>query len=952
MASQGGSHLPRWPKVLVTILGWYSVVGGLLSLLGYIIDLPRLADWGGTTIAIQPNTAVAVFATGVALLSLASARLRIATISAAVVAFIGMTALFQYLSGINLHFLNTLLLFDRTWGRTGVLSPGRMGPAGTLCWTLLGTSLLLLCRSRRRVDYAGPFFAVFTFGMALLSMTGYLYGASTLYATPSSTLMALQTATFVAAASLGVIALAPDRPPMLWLVDRGTTGSIARRTTPLIVVVPIVLGWLRLRAETAGLFDVRFGIAIQVLVFIFLLLALQAWSLATISRHESALQTSESRTAAVLSSITDGFITLDREWRYTYVNPEAARLLQRDPASLVGLRVWDLFPQSVGDDTWDYLHRAVREQQSLSYEHLNTIFNRWFSTRVYPTPDGGVAVYFQDISARKDAERQIDADLATMSRLQGLSTQLVHAGDLHALLREIMLASNELLGTTRGNIQLYNPESDALNIVVHQGFGHRFLERFAESGHAVICGRAAARQERVIIEDLEAEPELQGTPDLEILRADGIRAIQSTPLVTRDGRLLGMLNNHWSEPHQPAARELRYVDLLARMASDYVERTQSEQSLRDADRRKNEFLAMLAHELRNPLAPIGNAVEVLQRSGVDDDRVEQASGMLDRQVRQLVRLVDDLLDMSRITSGKIELRREVVELGAVINQAIEGTRWLAQSMEHELQVTLPMHPLRLRADPARLSQVVSNLLTNACKFMDRGGRIHLTVRDEGSEAVISVRDEGIGIRPSQLPLIFDLFMQADTSLERTTSGLGIGLTLVKSLVELHGGSVEARSDGAGQGSEFTIRLPGLLERGPAPLRELTGAHAGEGRGQRILVVDDNRDSAESLAMMLRLSGYDVHKVYDGLVAVEVAAKLRPDVILLDIGLPSLNGYDVCRQIRQQAGPGEALIVALTGWGQDGDKRRSAEAGFDDHLVKPVNLGVLLGLINSRVSTKA
>jgi CheY-like chemotaxis protein len=312
--------------------------------------------------------------------------------------------------------------------------------------------------------------------------------------------------------------------------------------------------------------------------------------------------------------------------------------------------------------------------------------------------------------------------------------------------------------------------------------------------------------------------------------------------------------------------------------------------------------------------------------------------------------VDDLLDMSRITRGKIELRREVVELGTIVNQAVEGTRWLVQSMEHELQVTLPMRPLRLRADPARLAQVISNLLTNASKFMDKGGRIRLTVREENGEAVVSVRDEGIGISSAHLPHIFDLFVQGDTSLERTTSGLGIGLTLVKSLVELHGGRVEARSDGPGRGSEFLLRFPGLLESGPAHAAPSPDA-ASEGRGQRVLVVDDNRDSAESLAMMLELSGYSVHKVHDGLEAVAVAARLRPDVILLDIGLPSLNGYDVCRRIREQPESGAPLIVALTGWGQEEDKRRSSEAGFDNHLVKPVNLKVLVTLINSRLSTR-
>ena len=948
MSSRRDSPFPTWPKAVVTTLGCYTVVGGVISLLGYVMDVPRLTDWGDTGISIQPNAAVAVIATGATMLCLQAGRVRLATILALLAGLIGASTLFQYLSGINLGVLNTLLLFDRAWGRTGVITPGRMGPAGSLCWTLLGASLLLISRRRRqRAETAAPFFGVFTFGMALLSVTGYLYGASTLYSMPNSTVMAWQTATFVAAASLGVIALVPDQPPMRWLLDTGTTGSIARRTTPLLVVVPIVLGWLRLRAETAGLFDVRFGVAILVLVFIFLLLTLQAWSLGMISRHEAALQASESRTSAILSSITDGFMTLDRDWRYTYVNREVGRLLGRPPESLLGQRVWDLFPETVGSDTWEHLHRAVREQVSVSYERFNPSLQQWFSTRAYPTADGGIAVYFQDITTRKKAEQQLDADLAAMSRIQGVSTQLVHPGDMHTLLREILLASNELLGTNRGNIQLYDAVTKRLSLVVHQGFGQAFLERFAESGNPMICDRAAERLDRVIIPDLTVEPGLQGTFDLKVLLDDGIRAVQSTPLLTREGRLLGMLSNHWNEPHRPTDRDLRYLDLLARMAADYIERTRAEQSLLDADKRKNEFLAMLAHELRNPLAPIGNAVEVLRHSRVDTGQVEQASAMLDRQVRQLVRLVDDLLDMSRITSGKVELRREVVELGAIVNQAVEGTRWLVQSLDHELQVTLPMRPLRLRADPARLSQVVANLLTNACKFMHRGGRIRLTVREEGDTALIIIRDQGIGISAEQLPRIFDLFMQGDTSLERSTSGLGIGLTLVRSLVEMHGGTVQARSEGPDRGSEFVLRFPGLLDAGAA--QEHARIPATEGLGHRVLVVDDNRDSAESLALMLRLSGYEVHKAYDGLEAVAIAAKLRPDVILLDIGLPTLNGYDACRRIRAESGTGHPLIVALTGWGQEGDRKRAVEAGFDNHLVKPVNLDVLINLINSRLS---
>ncbi len=380
------------------------------------------------------------------------------------------------------------------------------------------------------------------------------------------------------------------------------------------------------------------------------------------------------------------------------------------------------------------------------------------------------------------------------------------------------------------------------------------------------------------------------------------------------------------------------------LKAEVVERQRAEETLLESDRRKSEFLAMLAHELRNPLAPICNALQILRLTPADGKTGQQAMDMMERQVRQVVRLVDDLLDVSRINRSMIKLRMEPVELASIVNQAVEAVRPLCESMDQELTVTLPPKPTYLNADPIRLTQVVGNLLNNACKFTEKGGRIRLTVEREGKQAVIRVQDTGIGMAAEQLSRVFEMFTQVDTSLERSRDGLGIGLTLVKNLVEMHAGTVEARSAGVGQGSEFIVHLPIPSEPLPTLSQHPSGAKLRKTVQRRILVVDDSHDAAKSLAMLLRLSGHEVHTAHDGLEAVEAAARLQPDVILLDIGLPCLDGYEAARRIREQERDKGLVLVALTGWGQEEDRRRSEEAGFDAHMVKPVDLDALSNLL--------
>ena len=412
---------------------------------------------------------------------------------------------------------------------------------------------------------------------------------------------------------------------------------------------------------------------------------------------------------------------------------------------------------------------------------------------------------------------------------------------------------------------------------------------------------------------------------------------------------------------------------------DITTRKETEEKLRDSDRRKSEFLAMLAHELRNPLAPIVNSLAVMRSArqlessrpptpptSCQDpgesrlalaDPVDTAMDVLNRQVGQMVRLVDDLLDAGRISRGKLVLRKERVELSSVVHHAVEAARPLCESLDQELTVTLPRVPVYLNADPTRLAQIVGNLLNNASKFSHRGGRIWLTVEpaaargaDEASRklppsVVIRVRDTGIGIAADQQARIFEMFTQVDSGLQRSVTGLGIGLTLVKTLTEMHRGTVDISSAGIGQGSEFIVRLPVLVDAAALTSRAITPGATVTTTGLRILIVDDNRDAAEMLAIYLRQGGHDTHTAHDGVDAIDATTRLQPDLVLLDIGLPRLNGYEVARRIREQHkhGCGPAL-VALSGWGQDEDRRRSEEAGLDGHLVKPVDVIALRKLL--------
>ena len=516
------------------------------------------------------------------------------------------------------------------------------------------------------------------------------------------------------------------------------------------------------------------------------------------------------------------------------------------------------------------------------------------------------ATVTRDISARKRTEESVRASEARFRAAVGAVSSIIWTNNAEGMMEGEQPGWGEFTGQM--------PED-------YQGYGWSKAVHPEDAQPTIHHWNLAVAEKKIF----EFEHRVR--------RCDGewrLCSIRAVPVMSTDGTI-----GEWVGVHTDITEQRMLESDLRRLAAD----------LSEADRRKDEFLATLAHELRNPLAPIRNGLQVMKLAESSAEAVAQSRTIMERQLGQMVRLVDDLMDVSRISQGKLELKMERIQLAAVVNSAIETSRPLIDQMGHELAVTLPEQPVVIDADLTRLAQVFMNLLNNASKYSDRGSHIRVTAERQGSDVVVSVRDTGIGIAADQLPRIFEMFSQVDRSLEKSQGGLGIGLTLVRRLVEMHGGRVEAQSEGPGKGSEFAVRLPvvagasvpyspGIDEEQTAPKSAL-----------RILIVDDNRDGADSLSMMLKIMGNDTRTAYDGEEAVVVAGEFRPAVILLDIGLPKLNGYEACRRIREQTGDHTLVIIAQTGWGQDEDRQRSYDAGFDHHLVKPVDPVALMEMLS-------
>ena len=659
-----------------------------------------------------------------------------------------------------------------------------------------------------------------------------------------------------------------------------------------------------------------------------------------------------------------GLLATDADLVVTRWNRWLERRSGRPAAAVVGRPLYEVFPDLVARRFDRYYRQALGGQTAIlaqrlhkyvlplpaaegsGYAHLQQ------SSRIVPLVDGaavcGTLTLVEDVTERVAYEAELRARVRQQAAVAAVARAALGGRDPADLAADVAGHVREATGADLVEVLSRSPEGGSWTRLAGLGWadppGLTFATTSAPRVRPVLAPDAAGTAVNLPADVIAVDDQL---------RAHGAAAGLLVPIPGRV-RPFGLLAAYTRSPRRFPPGELLFAQALADVLGVAAERKRLEvelqvrvRDLADADRRKDEFLAMLAHELRNPLAPVRNGLQILRVTCGGDPEVRRLAEMMGRQVGQIARLVDDLLDVSRITQGKVTLRRERVDLAAVVNQAVEAARPLADARRHELSVAAAPEPIRLDADSSRLAQVIGNLLNNAVKYTDEGGRIWLEVRREGGLAVVRVRDTGVGISAEMLPRVFDLFTQIDPTLDRSQGGLGVGLTLVRSLVELHGGTVHAASPGHGRGSEFVVRLPAL----PPAARPDAGAPAAAGTApppspsRRILIVDDNADAADSLAMLLGLSGHQVRTAYSGPAAIDAVEAFRPEVVLLDIGLPGMDGHEVARRLRRSPTASGVTLVALTGYGQDDDRRKTRDAGFDHHLVKPVDPDDLAGLLS-------
>lgn len=672
--------------------------------------------------------------------------------------------------------------------------------------------------------------------------------------------------------------------------------------------------------------------------------------------------------AAIVESSDDAIVCKTLEGTILSWNAGATRIFGYRPEEVIGMPITIIIPAELHVEEHRILDKIRRGERIDHYDTIRVTKDGRripISLCVSPVRDSrgviiGASKVARDVSERKraeqalrESERRLEMEVDALAKLNDWSTRLWRARTLDEGLNEMLAAVTELLGAEKGYIQLLDDSGSKLVIAAQHGFEGDFLALFSEvrvtDDHA--CARALRSRQRVIIEDVESDDAY--APFRANARAAGVGSAIATPLVDALGMPLGVASSHFRLAHRPAEQVLNRLDLYLRLASDFIQRCKmeqaqlrSEEALREADRRKDEFLALLAHELRNPLAPIRYSLAANRKSGRTPEQQHLAEEVIERQVAHMSRLLDDLLDVSRITRSALQLKKHPTEIGIVIGAAIETARPILEAKHHTLSLDLPGEAVSLEADAVRLAQVFSNLLINAAKYTDPGGRVELRAARSEGEIVVTIRDNGMGISAEMMPRLFTMFSQARPALGRAEGGLGVGLALARGLVALHGGRLEARSDGAGKGSEFIVRLPAEASAAEIPAAETLPAAATASPGLKILVVDDNRDAADACAMLLELSGHHVQTAYTGLRGLELAESFHPHVLLLDIGLPDLNGYELAAQIRSASWGRGIILIAVTGWGQEEDRRRAFEAGCDHHLTKPVSVEAVESLLQS------
>jgi PAS domain S-box-containing protein len=658
--------------------------------------------------------------------------------------------------------------------------------------------------------------------------------------------------------------------------------------------------------------------------------------------------------AAIVNGSEDAIVSKDLGGVITSWNPAAERVYGYSAAEMIGKLFSALVPP---DRTEEVEETARRLREGLRVDHFETVRRRKDGRRIdvsvsyspIRSSDGkliGTAVITRDVTIRKRE------DIAARFLADASAVLAALTDEADSLQKLATLAVPQFADWCA--IDMANPDGSLRRVAVAHAdpnkvrLAHEVLQRWRTDpnehygAHAVI--RSGASELVPELTDAKLKERVNDAELLATLRKLGLGSSMSVPLTVR-GKVLGAITFIAAESgRRYDATDLAAAEDLAHRAAVALENAQLYEAVREADRRKDEFLATLAHELRNPLAPIRNSLYMLKTGGAATPHTSQAIEMMERQVHHLIRLVDDLLDVSRVMRGKVELRLEKVNLALIAVRAAEAAQPLLDSRSHALKLSVPDRPVWVWADPVRMAQILGNLLTNAAKYTDLGGRLGLAIEITDNQAVIAVRDTGIGIAPEMLARVFDLFVQADTSAAKTHGGMGIGLTLVRTLVERHGGTIDAKSAGLGLGSEFIFRLPLLQNDDTLPAQSEPPQRPATRFGRRVLVVDDHADAADSLAKLLEVEGHDVRIARNGPAAILAATSDPPEVMFLDLGMPGMDGFEVARRIRADLGTRNVSIVAMTGWGQEEDRRRTRDAGFNHHLVKPVELERLRELL--------
>ena len=981
-----------WPvrlRAVIGALGLYALLGGLISFLGWALGIRRLTDWDNNQISIQPNAALCVILAGLALLMLICRRRRIAAVLGLIVALIGGATLFGIITGARLGF-HSLLMFGREWGRGGTLEPGRMGPPGATSWTLIGTALLMSGAGSPRVRRIVPLLGLITLAISLTSITSYLYGASALYTMPRLTVIALQTATFIFAVSLGVIACVPERQPMLTMLDRGAAGIMARRALPVIVIVSLGLGGLRLAAQNAGLFDTAFGTTLRSVVEILLLSALLWWALMAVRDHESASTVTRNRLSGVLGSISDALVTVDQDWRFTFLNDDAVKRIGLARDEVLGRSVWDVFPDAVGREVHGHLQRAMDERVSVDYEYFNEKWHGWFRDKAYPNDDGGLTIYSLNVSEQKraghanarlaaivessddaiisktlqgaitswnrgaerlfgytadeaigqpitmlipkdrlDEERQIldhirrgepvdhyetlrrrkdgtlvdvsltvspiinaeseivgaskiarditerrrvdealresrtqlKADLADARLLQQVSTEWIREGDAQALYEQMLDTAVGIMRSQYASVQMVengangngHGEEPHLRLLGHRGFSSAaasFWQK-VQLDSRTTCGASLRTSKRMIVSDVAECEFMAGSEDLSMFQQAGIRSMQSTPLVARDGRLVGIISTHWDHPHQPPEKQLRLLDVLARQAADLIERTQAQRVLQAALTQRTAQVTQagramavsqrmaavgtlasgLAHDINNVTLPLGMRLDALLGNAGLDSKIRG-------ELAVITALLDHLRQMSRNLSlfshdpaqeglvGATELASWWVNVQGLMDASLTAEGG-AFNRYVRLKCEIPTGLPAVKVAPHRLTQAVLNLVQNArdaivmarsqpnAAARDDSACITIAARacNDGAAVLLKVSDTGCGMdEETTRRSIEPFFTTKDRPTAAGATGSGMGLSLVHAIMEGVGGSMEIDST-PGAGTTVTLALP-MAEHSP------------------------------------------------------------------------------------------------------------------------------------------